>query len=256
MKEPWNKLWKLWAEEREGDITVRLSGKDRGALLFGAFFISVLTVILTLAVCSITVARMNRQTEEEVSWLVDSVTAYLAAATDDEYTRIAEQLRDDLILSPYSHNIEELASRIPNSADGCCAEQLPHTAQVYLVCTNTGEMYPLDTGGADMGFAYDEISERNAYIMVGPDENSAAVTFSQGRGIVSVHRMKGLFCDSCIHKLLGAVENTLMPEFALLDPASMDYYPISEGTQTIGSYVLTVSYDSQGYALKLEKNKG
>lgn len=96
-------------------------------------------------------------------------------------------------------------------------------------------------------FAYDEISETNAHIMLFPDENRAAVTFSQGRGVVSIHRMKGLFCDDCIDKILATVDNSVMPEYVLLDPANMTYYSIMEGTQTIGSDTLTITYGDNGY---------
>ena len=102
-----------------------------------------------------------------------------------------------------------------------------------------------------MRFAYDEVSETNAHIMLLPDENRSSVTFSQGRGIVSIHRMKGLFCDGCIDKILAAVDNNLMPEYVLFDPANMVYYSISEGTQAIGNYTLTTTYISKGYEIEV-----
>ena len=263
MKRLWCRLRELWIDDYEEYDTMQLSRRDKSSLLYGAFMICALTIIAVCIIYNVKVAKANEQTEQEMYTFLNTVTTYLTAATDDEYMEIAEQIRDDLVLSKFSQNIEEYVHYIPNTANGCCAEQEYYSAQAYLICTNTGELYPLDIydagedpsnkeyGYTSMRFAYDEVSETNAHIMLLPDENRSSVTFSQGRGIVSIHRMKGLFCDGCIDKILAAVDNNLMPEYVLFDPANMVYYSISEGTQAIGNYTLTTTYNSKDYEIEV-----
>lgn len=263
MKKLWKKQKEIRIDGYEEYNTMHLSKNDKSSLIYGAFMVCGLTIIMACLIHSIGTLQGSKRSEQDLYMFLDTVTAYLASATDDEYIQIAEQIRDDLVLSKYNQDLEEYVQYIPNTADGCCAEQEHGCAQAYLVCTNTGELYPLDIFGAgedpdssedgciSMRFAYDEISGTNAHMVFLPDENRATITFGQGRGIVSVHRMKGLFCDGCIDKILAAADDSLMPEYVLFDPANMVYHAITEGTQTIGSDTLTIGYDEEGYKIEM-----
>ena len=142
MKRIWCRLKELWMDDYEEYDTMQLSRRDKASLLYGAFMICALTIIAVCIIYNVKVAKVNEQTEQEMYTFLNTVTTYLTAATDDEYMEIAEQIRDDLVLSKFSQNIEEYVRYIPNTANGCCAEQEHHSAQAYLVCTNTGELYP------------------------------------------------------------------------------------------------------------------
>ena len=259
MKKLWRKLRERCTDDYEENNIIQLSRKDKFSLLYGVFMVCAFTIILVCVIFHIHAAKANEQAEKEMNTFLNTVTTYLASATEEEYMEIAAQIRDDLVLTKYSRNMEEYVSYIPNTAEACCAEREHYSAQAYLVCTNTGERYPLDQSEADhslMCFSYDEISETSAQISHLPDESRTTVTFCQGRGIVSVHRMKGLFCDSCIDKILAAVDNHFMMEYVLFDPVTMAYYSISEGTQTIGSDTLTITCGSNGYEMEVAYGNG
>lgn len=49
-----------------------------------------------------------------------------------------------------------------------------------------------------MSFGYDEISETGIRITKSPGQKVGTATVQSERGIVSVQRMKSLFCDECI----------------------------------------------------------
>ena len=233
MKGLWKRPGEQFFEDDEG--AMKLSKTDKSSLLCGAFIICVCTVLVACGIYHIRVAKANAQAERELYTFLDTVTTYLTSATDDEYDEIAQQLRDDLVLTKYHQNIREYVHDISNTAEGCCAEQGCDSPQLRLVCTNTGELYSLcETDEDSLRFAYDEISETNAIIKQLTSEDKTVITFAPGKGIVSIHRMKGLFCDNCIDKILAAVDGHRMPEFVLFDPENEVYYAVSEGTQHIG----------------------
>lgn len=50
-----------------------------------------------------------------------------------------------------------------------------------------------------------------------PSQGTGSVSLDRGRGIVSFHKMKPLFCDDCIQDILNTVENELVDEAVLYD---------------------------------------
>lgn len=82
------------------------------------------------------------------------------------------------------------------------------------------------------------------------------VSIKSKRGIVSVQRMKQLFCDECIENILTANMNSLIPELIIYDAKEKKFYPIeSNETYTIGQYDLSVEYtDWSEYQIYISEN--
>ena len=72
------------------------------------------------------------------------ISSYLATATEDEYDKIAQSIRHDLVISQYRGGMKELLSYIPNTVDGCYLERSDYLDRICLVFLNTGETYGLD----------------------------------------------------------------------------------------------------------------
>ena len=118
------------------------------------------------------------------------------------------------------------------------------------MCTNTGQPYeldlfekgePPDTGeydGTNMSFGYDEISGSRLHITKTPGNKQGNVSVQRERGIVSVQRMKSLFCDGCIRKMLEAVKNQLVEELVFFDAGQKKFYPVDDGEISIGYIIL------------------
>lgn len=138
-----------------------------------------------------------------------------------------------------------------------------YPAQAYLLCNNTGELYSLDlfendeetdsdSGGTKMSFGYAEISETSIRITKSPGQKAGTATVQSERGIVSVQRMKSLFCDECIYKILNAGKNKLVEEGVIFDTDKRLFYPVSNGEVNIGDYALQIEYGNYGnYDIKI-----
>lgn len=126
-----------------------------------------------------------------------------------------------MVFSQYGEDIEKYVQYIPNTSEKCCACERSYPAQAALISLNTGEFYSLDLfereiepenyqGNMQLTFGYDEISQASIRISKNPGENSGSAEIKRGNGIVSIHRMKKLFCDDCIKAMLDTVENQPM----------------------------------------------
>ena len=78
------------------------------------------------------------------------------------------------------------------------------------------------------------------------------IDLERGRGIVSIQRMKALFCDDCINQIITATDYGLMPEFVLMDGATKTFYPVEEGELQMGDYNLDIIYSSSSYDISIE----
>lgn len=103
-----------------------------------------------------------------------------------------------------------------------------------------------DSGGTKMSFGYDEISETSIHITKSPGKKEGTATVQSECGIVSVQRMKSLFCDECIYKILNAGKNKLVEDVVIFDADKRLFYPVSNGVVTIGSYELKIEYSQYG----------
>lgn len=242
-----------------------MSSYDKRSLLYWGFVISGFTLGICLLISGLSNKYYDRKNNEDLQKVFDTICTYLATATDDEYEEIAQSIRHDLVYSQYSENIENLIQFIPNTADECRLEDVKYPERVNFVFLNTGELYGLDiygqgetpessenSGSTMLTFGYDEISEENLIICKQPGDGTAEVTFSRQRGIVSVQKMKSVFCDNCIKKILQISDDVLVNEAVLYDAADNQIYPISEGTIHIGDYELQTTFDSGDYKIKIE----
>lgn len=264
----WNRIKRAWLEfwrEDENDYNMKhLSRSDKRSIWYGAFIMCMVTVSICCFVISVSNYRVSRQNNRDVEEVMNTIGAYMAFATDDEYDEIAKTIRHDLILSKFGQDAEKALQYIPNTSKACrtCMEGYP--AQAYLLCNNTGELYSLDlfendeetngdSGGTKMSFGYDEISETSISITKSLAQKVGTATVQSERGIVSVQRMKSLFCDECIYKILKAAKNQLVEEVVIFDADKKEFYPVSEGTVKIGNYDLEIEYDIYGnYDIKIK----
>lgn len=271
MKKIWSRIrdrWRLFWRDDEYDLSVKhLSQSDKRDLWYGAFMVCMSAVALCSFVIAFSNIRVRRQNSEYMEELMGMIATYMGSATKDEYEEIAKTIRHDLVFSEYGQEIENYIRYIPNTSDSCrtCGEGFP--SQAYLVCTNTGELYELDLfekganpdtgeyGYTSMSFGYDEVSQTNLHITKTPGNKEGTVTVQRGRGIVSVQRMKSLFCDDCIREILETVENQLVEEFVIFDAGEQKFYAVDDGSVQIGDYELQVEYDGGDYEIEVRYAK-
>lgn len=268
MKKMWNKIkeiwWNFWEVDVNDKAEERLSSSDRRWLLYWNFMTCMGMVIILVIVVVGSNLRATRQNGRDVEKAMSMIATYMATATRDEYDDIAQTIRHDLVFSEYGKDIENFIQYIPNTAEIChtCMESYP--AQALLVCANTGQFYSLDLydigespdssrGGTIMNFGYDEVSQTSVHITKSPGQKTGYAGIDRGRGIVSVHRMKTLFCDDCIRDILNTVEHQLIEEFFIFDTEKRAFHPIDDGTTLqIGDYSLDIEYADSDYRIDIK----
>ena len=148
----------------------------------------------------------------------------------------------------------EYLDYIPNTAKQCLAEPGGLPYQACRLDLNTSQAYSLDIyrdgmekSGVQVSWGYDEISETSLRIVADRNSGTGTAVIDGKRSIVSVHRMKTLFCDACIHRMLQVNEKVLEPELILYSGAESEFYPIEGGvTYLCGEYEVQISCDEQG----------
>ncbi|WP_289782924.1 hypothetical protein [uncultured Phocaeicola sp.] len=256
--------WYFWEVDENDSTEERLSSFDKRWLLYWNFMTCMGVLILFMIVIGINNIRVTRQNGKDVEEAISMIATYMASATKDEYDKIAQTIRHDLVFSEYGEDIENFIQYIPNTAETCriCMESYP--AQAVLVCANTGQFYSLDLydigespdnssrGGTIMNFGYDEVSQTSVHITKSPDQKTGYAEIDRGRGIVSVHRMKALFCDDCIWDILNTVEHQLIEEFFIFDTEKRTFSPIDDSTTLqIGDYHLDIEYKDSDYRIDI-----
>ena len=268
MKNIWNKLRNKWLDYWEDDefnmIKWHLSQHDKRSLLYGGFIISILTLTVCLFATGINNIRISHKNNEDVLEIYNMIYSYLATATEDEYDKIAQSIRHDLVISQYRGDMKEFLSYIPNTADSCCLERSDYLDRICLVFLNTGETYGLDIYNKADSIAeqkeigmmlisgYDEINEAQLIIRAQPSQGTSSVSLDRGRGIVSFHKMKSLYCDDCIQDILNTVENELVDEAVLYDTEKKKFYPVTEGSLQIGDYAFDLFYEAGSFRIDID----
>ena len=258
LKDVWKILW-----EYEDTPPGSLNQTDKRDLWYGSFLTGLSVLALStlgdLAGTLIANHRIQQQTDE----IINTVIAYMSTATNDEYDELAEQLRKDLIIIRHNNDIKELLQYIPNTADHCPTCMKDYPSQAYLIGSNTGMLYSLDLyekgdtpedgfTGVSTNFGYDEVSQTNIQVVRAYSDNLVTAKLTCGKGIVSLHRMKRLFCDNCINNILDATKNQLIDEFFLFDSETKAFHPVDSGTTVqIGKYVLEIEYEENTYEIKI-----
>lgn len=265
-------LWKkirikwddFWIGDEHDDSKKNLSQSDKRSLLYGYFIISMLTVAFVILLININNLRTDRRDDAAMEELLNMVTSYMESATEDEYDEIAQTIRHDLVYREYERDIEKYVRDIPNTSDKCRACKGSYPAQAVLVSLNTGESYSLDIfergiepeeyqGNTQFTFGYDEISQTSIHISKSPGENEGSAEIERENGIVSVHKMKKLFCDDCIEAMLDTVENQPIGELVIYDTEKNAFYPVEDESKVrIGDYALEIEYKDSGYKIDVK----
>ena len=265
-------LWKgirtrwdaFWIGDEYDSSKKHLSQSDKRYLLYGNFIVGIVTVTLVLLINGFNNLRLTRQNTADLEFIMNMVKSYMGSATENEYDRIVETIRKDLVFGDYSEGLQVYAKHIPNTSEKCSVCMGDNMTQTILVNLNTGESYGLDLsedgevlkdgkGNVQVVFGYDEISQASIRIVKSPGREKGFVEIERGNGIVSLHRMKSLFCDGCIDEILKIVEGQEMEEFVVLDTRKNIFYPIEHGNKTsIGDYELEIEYKHGDYEIKME----
>lgn len=255
--------WMFWDVDKNEGMEERLSSSDKHWLLYWNFLTCMVMVAFVLLAVGINTLWVRHQNNKDMDAIIDTIAVYMASATRDEYDEIAGTIRHDLIVSEYSGNMEKFIPYIPNTADNCRTCMESYLAQVYLVCVNTGEIYSLDPfekcdnpivdfGGTVFSFGYDEVSQTRLYIAKRHEEKECTAEIECERRIISIHRMKTIFCDDCIQEILNTVEHQLMEAFVLFDAEEKIFYPIEDDTAVqTGNYSLKIEYRSSDYKITI-----
>lgn len=223
--------------------------------------LGVCTVASVVLLIGINNMRIDRKNAADMEELANMVTSYVESATKDEYDKIAQTIRHDFVFREYGENTEKFIRYIPNTSDKCRACKGYYPAQAVLISLNTGESYSLDLfeqgtspeddqGNEVLTFGYDEISRTGIHISKNPGEKEGLAEIERGNGIVSVHRMKTLFCDDCIRAVLNTVKNQPVGELALYDTEKNIFYPVEDGAEVlIEDYTLEIKCKDSGYEI-------
>ena len=263
----WKKIRKkwdaFWIGDEHDDSKKHLSQSDKRSLLYGYFMIGSFTIVLVLLLIKINNLRVDRKNTADMEELMNIVTSYVDSSTEDEYDKIAQAIRHDLVFDKYEKDMEKYIQYIPNTSEKCRACKGSYPAQSVLVSLNTGESYPLDLfeqgigaedyqGNMLLTFGYDEISLTSIHISKSPGENKGLAEIERGNGIVSIHRMKKLFCDDCIKAMLDAVENQPIGELVICDTERNIFYPVEDEAEVqIGQYALEMEYKNSNYEISV-----
>lgn len=244
----------FWTEDESDDSDKHLSKSDKNFLLFSYFMVSAFTVVMVLLAVGVSNLWAVRRNTADMERVLDKVETYLMSATEDEYDRIARTVRHDLVFRDNSRNMQKYARYISNSSEQCCACKKSSAAQAVLISLNTGESYDLDLreletgqnnaqGSVQASFGYDEISQARFCILKSPEREERVAKLERGNGIVSIHRMKKLFCDNCVDDILKAVEGEEIEEFVICDTEKNIFYPVKDEDEIqIGNCMLQEEY--------------
>lgn len=269
MKQIWKKIktswWKFWGiYEYDDDSIQHLSRSDKLSIWYGSFIMCMVTAGICLSILGINNFLISRQTSQAVEDMLSTIATYLAVATDNEYDEIAKAIRHDLVFSEYNKDIENLIRYIPNTSENCPTSQERYSAQAFLVCVNTGEMYPLDMyqkdekpdehpGRMTLSFGYDEISETRIHIITHQGAQDSYAEIHREQWIISAQKMKSFFCDDCIREILNAIDGQLLKEVVLFDAEQKIFLPIEDGANVqIGDYELSTRYDHGDFRINIK----
>ena len=268
IKGVWKKLkikWTAFWVYDEFDLSKKnLSHSDTRYIMYWNFITCACTVSLVMLLTEANNFCLSRKNNADMEKIMKTVEAYMASATKDEYEAIAQTIRRDLVFSEFGEDIENYVYYIPNTADKCITCEKDYPAQAFLVCLNTGEIYALDIFEEEMDpyayysyiqvdSGYDEVSQTSFQIYKNLGGKSGFVDLKRGRGIVSLHRMKQLFCDECIKNILHTVEGQITEEVVIFNAIKKIFYPINDGEKVkIGDYIIKNRYKDGDYKIIIE----
>ena len=117
MKGLWQKVkemwWYFWEVDENDSTEERLSSFDKRWLLYWNFMTCMGVLILFMIVIGINNIRVTRQNGKDVEEAISMIATYMASATKDEYDKIAQTIRHDLVFSEYGEDIENFIQYNP-----------------------------------------------------------------------------------------------------------------------------------------------
>lgn len=82
------------------------------------------------------------------------------------------------------------------------------------------------------------------------------LSLRQERNVVSIHRMKNIFCDDCIDKILSTIDGQTITSFVFFSAGDNAFYPVSDGQEMQGDdYTISTSYDIENREMKIKYYK-
>lgn len=263
-REKWKNVWlEFWGIYEDNDDSIQhLSRSDKIDIWFGSLIMCMFTVAICMLSIGINNTRTERQYERDMEDALNMIATYFATATKDEYDEIAQSIRHDLVFSKYGKDIENLIQYIPNTSEHCPTCQESYPSHAYLICVNSGEQYSLDlyytgedlneeTRGTYLSCGYDEISKTSIYVTTRLQNGFAKI--HRGEKIISAQKMKSVFCDNCITKILNTIDGQPLEEVVLFDAEQKKFYPVEDRTVVqIGNYEMAVSNSIGDFRIDIE----
>lgn len=158
---------------------------------------------------------------------------------------------------------EDCIRCIPNICTFCniCGED--DMPQAVLVCVNLGKIYTLNlygnerdseipSGMVQVMFGYDEISQANIHILKYPKRKEVAVRLFWTHNIINICKMKLLYCDDCIEKILVAIKNKPIKGFVIFGTASERFYALETGSIKIGEHEIKIVCKGKNCEIKIK----
>lgn len=206
---------------------------------FYAFIGCLAAISLSVFIIGISYYQRDKQELKDMEHLLNTIHAYIVTATDEEYNEIVSKVRNDLILHTSDNKLQKYIDLIPNTASPCCLDTNNTLPQLYLLALNHGTLYPLKIwednelqtkkqGYINLHSGYDELNEASIQIISMPDSKRVTATIEKGHSIISIQRMKKVFCNECISNILNANEASQIPQFIIFDANSHTFYPLKE----------------------------
>lgn len=223
----------------------------------------VLAIAIVFALTSILMrwqySRIVDDSLDQMEQVLNTIYAYMATATNDEYADIADEIHHSLILRSLGLENMEYINMIPNTSTDCPLDTQHYQPGPFLVSVNTGEMYSLavydddrpaskagEYGNMSTDGGHDDVSQTNMFFMTLPDDGTMSVSLSRDDGEISVMRIKQHFCDDCIAQLADTLVDKSVLELVIYDPDTHAIYPIVESAEyVIGDYCIDISRDTE-----------
>ena len=100
-----------------------------------------------------------------------------------------------------------------------------------------------------------QISQTRLHIVRDSYLDYDTLSLRQERNVVSIHRMKNIFCDDCIDKILSTIDGQTITSFVFFSAGDNVFYPVSDGQEIQGDdYSISVYYDRQDDEMQIQYN--
>lgn len=238
---------------------MKFSYKKIYSKILDIFFTAASIVLLFFLLIKLAYFLIDIGAERTSANIINTFTAYIATATDSEYDQLTQKLRNDFSINKWDARARRAVQCLPNTATKCRACQFDHPPQIYLLAVNTGNLYslareiPVEKGCQSISGGYDELSQTDVTIITDGGSPTTTAYLTQKHDVISVHKMKAIYCDDCIDKILSTIDGQTITSFVLFSASDETFSPISDGLQMQGEdYALNVNYDVNNNKMQIE----